>query len=40
MHLLALTIDIGHDLLLIGNPRLFLLDETVRDAFNLGANRV
>ena len=35
MHLIALTIDVRHDLLLIGDTGLFLLDETVSDAFDL-----
>ena len=40
MHLLALAINIGNDLLFIGNTSLLLLDEAVSDAFHLGADRV
>ena len=35
MHLIALAIDVCHDLLLIGDTGLFLLYETVSDAFDL-----
>lgn len=40
MHLLALLVDFGDDLLLIGNSGLFLLDKAVGDAFQLGSDRV
>ena len=40
MHLIALAIDVCHNLLLIGDTGLFLLDETVSDAFDLCTDRV
>ena len=40
MHLIALAVDVGHDLLFVGDTSLLLLDETVRDAFDLGTDRV
>ena len=40
MHLIALAVDVGHNLLLVGDTSLLLLDETVRDAFDLGTDRV
>ena len=40
MHLVALAVDVGHNLLFVGDACLFLLDKAVRDAFDLGADRV
>ena len=40
VHILALGVDVGHDLLFVGDTSLLLLDETVRDAFDLGTDRV
>ena len=40
MHLGALTVDVGHDLLLVGDASLLLLDESVCDAFDLGTDWV
>ena len=38
MHLVAFTPDLGDDLLLVGDPRLLLLDEPVSDALDLGTD--
>ena len=40
MHLLALTVDISHDLSFVGDSCLLLFHETISDALDLGTNRV
>jgi hypothetical protein len=40
VHLIALVVNIGHDLLLVRDTRLFLLDQPILDALKLSAHRV
>ena len=40
VHLSALTVDVGHDLLFVGDASLLLLNESVSDAFDLRTDRV
>ena len=40
VHLIALVVNISHDLLLVGNPRLFLLHQPIFDPLKLSTDRV
>ena len=40
MHLLALAIDISHDLSFVRDSRLLFFHKAICDAFDLGTNRV
>jgi len=40
VHLVALVVNIGNDLLLVRDTSLFLLDEAVFDALKLSAHRI
>ena len=40
MHILALGVDVSHDLLLVGNPGPLLLDDAVCYSLQLGSDRV
>ena len=40
MHLFALLVDFSHDLLLVGDSCLLLLDQAISDAFELGSHWV
>ena len=40
VHILALGVNVGHDLLLVGNPGPLLLDDAVCDSLQLGSDRV
>ena len=40
MHVFAFSVDVCHYLLLVGNPRLLLLDDAVCYSLQLGSDRV